>query len=155
MSLSLEVSGLVAGYGHTVILKGVSLAVPAGGTLAVLGRNGVGKSTLLATLMGITTWRGGTIRLGGQAVERMSTYHRNRMGLGYVPQEREIFPSLTAAENLAIASRAGGWSEEEILALFPALRDRRHHFGNRLSGGGQQMLAVGRALAGAPRVLLL
>ncbi len=155
MSLSLEVRGLVSGYGSTTILEDVSLDVPAGGTLALLGRNGVGKSTLLATLMGITTWRGGSIRLGGRAVETLATHERNRLGLGYVPQEREIFPSLTVEENLAVAFRPAGWSQDEVFALFPALKERSRHYGNRLSGGEQQMLAVGRALAGAPQVLLL
>jgi putrescine transport system ATP-binding protein len=155
MSLGLAVSELSAGYGPTVVLDGVSFEVRGGGTLAVLGRNGVGKSTLLATLMGLTTQHHGTIRLGEQAIETLPTHVRNRMGLGYVPQEREIFPSLTAEENLAVSWREGGWSIEAVFDLFPALKERRRNTGNRLSGGEQQMLAIGRALVGAPKVLLL
>jgi branched-chain amino acid transport system ATP-binding protein len=155
VSAGLSVEGLVAGYGPTIVLDGVSLHVPAAGTLAVLGRNGVGKSTLLATLMGFTTRHGGAIRLGTQAIEGLAPHVRNRMGLGYVPQEREIFPSLTVEENLAVAHRPGGWTCDRVYALFPALLGRRRNPGNRLSGGEQQMLAIGRALAGAPQMLLL
>jgi branched-chain amino acid transport system ATP-binding protein len=155
MSAGITVEGLVSGYHSTIVLDGVSLDVPAGGTLALLGRNGVGKSTLLATMMGLTTRHQGTIRLGGAPIERIATHLRNRLGLGYVPQEREIFPSLTVEENLAVAYRAGGWTQEEVFGLFSALKERRRNSGNRLSGGEQQMLAVGRALAGAPQVLLL
>jgi branched-chain amino acid transport system ATP-binding protein len=155
MSLALGVRDLSAGYGPTVVLDGVSLEVPAGGTLAVLGRNGVGKSTLLATLMGLTTLHGGAIRLGSEDIQDKPTHVRNALGLGYVPQEREIFPSLTAEENLAVSARAGGWTVEAVFDLFPSLRARRGNTGNRLSGGEQQMLAIGRALVGAPKVLLL
>jgi branched-chain amino acid transport system ATP-binding protein len=155
MSLALEVKDLRAGYGPTVVLDGVSFSVPAGGTLAVLGRNGVGKTTLLATLMGLTTLHRGTIRLGDQAVETHQTHARNEAGLGYVPQEREIFPSLTVEENMAVSLRPGGWTIEAVFQLFPALKARYRNTGNRLSGGEQQMLAIGRALVGAPKVLLL
>jgi branched-chain amino acid transport system ATP-binding protein len=155
LSLALAVDGLVAGYGATVVLDGISFAVPAGGTLAVLGRNGVGKTTLLATLMGYTNRHAGAIRLGDRPVERLPTHVRVRAGLGYVPQEREIFPSLTAEENLAVAARPGAFTSDDVFALFPALAERRRNTGNRLSGGEQQMLAIGRALVGAPRVLLL
>ncbi len=155
MSAGLFVEGLVAGYGPTIVLDGVSLHVPAGGTLAVLGRNGVGKSTLVTTLMGLTTRHAGAIRLGTHAIEALTPHVRNRMGLGYVPQEREIFPSLTVEENLAVAQRKGGWTFDQVYGLFPALKERRSNPGNRLSGGEQQMLAIGRALVGAPQVLLL
>ncbi len=155
MSTSLSLENLVAGYGPTIVLDGVSLEVPAGGTLAVLGRNGAGKSTLLSTLMGFTTRHGGAIRLGGSAVEALAPHVRNRLGLGYVPQEREIFPSLSVEENLAVAARPKGWTSGQVFALFPALAERRRNSGNRLSGGEQQMLAIGRALVGAPQVLLL
>ena len=155
MSLGLAARELSAGYGATVVLDGISLEVPPGGTLAVLGRNGVGKTTLLATLMGLTTLHRGTIKLGEQAIENLPTHSRNQLGLGYVPQEREIFPSLTAEENLAVSFHAGGWSIEAVFDLFPALKERRRNTGNRLSGGEQQMLAIGRALVGAPKVLLL
>ena len=155
MSLALEVRDLRAGYGPTVVLDGISLSVPAGGTLAVLGRNGVGKTTLLATLMGLTSMHSGEIRLGDRRIESEPTHVRNESGLGYVPQEREIFPSLTAEENLAVSVRAGGWPIEAVFDLFPSLKARRSNTGNRLSGGEQQMLAIGRALVGAPKVLLL
>ncbi len=155
MSLAIAVHELSAGYGETVVLDGISLEVPGGGTLALLGRNGVGKTTLLATMMGLTTLHHGTIKLGDQSIETLPTHMRNRMGLGYVPQEREIFPSLTAEENLAVSLHEGGWSIEAVFDLFPGLKARRKNTGNRLSGGEQQMLAIGRALVGAPKVLLL
>jgi branched-chain amino acid transport system ATP-binding protein len=155
VSTGIAVENLVAGYGATVVLDGVSFALPAGGTLALLGRNGVGKSTLLNTLMGFTTRHLGAIRLGELSIETMPTHARNRLGLGYVPQEREIFPSLTVEENLAVAFRLGGWPAEAVFDLFPSLKARRRNYGDRLSGGEQQMLAVGRALVGAPKVLLL
>src|SRR5690606_24891933 len=117
--------------------------------------NGVGKTTLLATLMGLTTLHSGEILLGDRRIESEATHVRNGGGLGYVPQEREIFPSLTAEENLAVSVRAGGWSLEAVFDLFPSLKARRGNTGNRLSGGEQQMLAIGRALVGAPKVLLL
>jgi branched-chain amino acid transport system ATP-binding protein len=155
MSIGLKVDDLVAGYGDTVVLDGVSLDLPPGGTLALLGRNGVGKTTLLTTLMGITTRHQGTIRLGEEAIESMPIHRRARLGLGYVPQEREIFPSLTVEENLAVSTLPGGWSIEAVFELFPRLKERSRNTGNRLSGGEQQMLAVARALAGGPKVLLL
>jgi branched-chain amino acid transport system ATP-binding protein len=154
-SPALAVEELVAGYGATVVLDGISFTLPAGGTLAVLGRNGVGKTTLLATLMGFTNRHRGAIRFGDQPIETMAIHRRNRLGLGYVPQEREIFPSLTVEENLLVAARAGGWTLDAVYDLFPALQERRGNSGNRLSGGEQQMLAVGRALVGAPKLLLL
>ncbi|HEX4111856.1 MAG TPA: ABC transporter ATP-binding protein [Stellaceae bacterium] len=154
-SLTLAIDDLVAGYGATVVLDGVSFTMPAGGTLAVLGRNGVGKTTLLATLMGFTNRHRGTIRFGDRSIETMASHRRNRAGFGYVPQEREIFPSLSVEENLLIARRDGGWTLDAVYDLFPALKERRHNSGNRLSGGEQQMLAVGRALVGAPKLLLL
>jgi branched-chain amino acid transport system ATP-binding protein len=155
MSLALDVRDLRAGYGPTVVLDGLSLSVPAGGTLAILGRNGVGKTTLLATLMGLTTLHAGEMRLGERRIDSEQTHVRNELGLGYVPQEREIFPSLTAEENLAVSVRNGGWTIEAVFDLFPSLKARRSNTGNRLSGGEQQMLAIGRALVGAPKVLLL
>ncbi|MGH7126530.1 MAG: ABC transporter ATP-binding protein [Stellaceae bacterium] len=155
MSGGLRLEGVRAGYGETVVLDGVTLEVPEGGTLAVLGRNGVGKSTLLATIMGHTSLHGGTIKLGGQAIEALPAYRRARLGIGYVPQEREIFRSLSVAENLRVAEQPGRWTEERVYALFPSLAERRHHWGNQLSGGEQQMLAIGRALMGNPSLLLL
>jgi branched-chain amino acid transport system ATP-binding protein len=155
MSTALAVDDLVAGYGATVVLDGISFELTAGSTLAVLGRNGVGKTTLLATLMGFTNRHRGSIRFADQPIQTVASHRRNRMGLGYVPQEREIFPSLSVEENLLVARRDGGWTLGAVYDLFPALKDRRHNAGNRLSGGEQQMLAVARALVGAPKVLLL
>jgi branched-chain amino acid transport system ATP-binding protein len=151
----LAVDGLSAGYGSTLVLDGVSFSLAPGGTLAVLGRNGVGKTTLLETLMGLTTFRSGTITLDGERIEQVPTHRRNEMGLGYVPQQREVFPSLTVEENLAVAARPGGWSIESVFELFPSLKERRGNPGNKLSGGEQQMVAIGRALVGRPKVLLL
>jgi len=147
--------GVRAGYGETVVLEGVSLTLPPRGTLAVLGRNGVGKTTLLATIMGHTTLHGGAIRLGPREVSRLAPYRRARLGIGWVPQEREIFRSLSVDENLAVAARAGRWSASRIYDLFPSLAARRRNYGNQLSGGEQQMLAIGRALLGNPAVLLM
>jgi branched-chain amino acid transport system ATP-binding protein len=153
--MSLRVQDLVAGYGATVVLDGISLEVPRGGALAILGRNGAGKTTLLRTLMGYTTRRRGSITLDGQPLESLPVHRRVRAGLGYVPQGRDIFPSLSVHENLAVAWRPGGPSPDVVYALFPSLAARRTSMGNRLSGGEQQMLAIGRALCGGPRVLLL
>ena len=155
MSTGLKVEGLVAGYGETVVLDGVSFELPPGGTLALLGRNGVGKSTLMTTLMGITTRHGGSIRLGDRQIESLPIHRRARLGLAYVPQEREIFASLTVEENLAVSLLPGGWGKDRVFDLFPRLKERRRNTGNRLSGGEQQMLAIARALATAPKVLLL
>jgi branched-chain amino acid transport system ATP-binding protein len=144
-----------AGYGETVVLGGVSLALRERGTLALLGRNGVGKTTLLATIMGHTTLHGGRITLNGEEVSRVAPYRRARRGIGWVPQEREIFRSLTVDENLLVAERPGRWTTERIYDLFPSLAARRRHYGNELSGGEQQMLSIGRALMGNPSVLLM
>ncbi|HKX10386.1 MAG TPA: ABC transporter ATP-binding protein [Stellaceae bacterium] len=155
MSGGLSLQRVRAGYGETVVIDGLSLELPEGGTLAVLGRNGVGKTTLLATIMGHTTLHGGTIRVDGQAIEALPPYRRAGLGLGYVPQEREIFRSLTVAENLQVAAQPGRWTGERVFEFFPSLAERRHHWGNQLSGGEQQMLAIGRALMGNPSLLLL
>jgi branched-chain amino acid transport system ATP-binding protein len=153
-----------AGYGATVVLDNVSLAVEAGSTLAVLGRNGVGKTTLLATIIGHTSLHGGSISFAGRSIAAMKPYRRARLGVGVVPQEREIFASLTVEENLTVAARGAGsttapgvngWTVERIYALFPHLAERRRGMGNQLSGGEQQMLAIGRALMGNPTLLLL
>ena len=154
-AVGLTVDGLVAGYGQTVVLDGLSFDLAPRGTLAVLGRNGVGKSTLLTTLMGITTRHLGTIRLGDLQIEDLPVHVRARSGLGYVAQEREVFPSLTVEENLQVSMLPGGWTLEKVYELFPRLKERRRNTGNRLSGGEQQMLAIARALCGGPNVLLL
>jgi branched-chain amino acid transport system ATP-binding protein len=145
-----------AGYGETVVLERVSLGVAEGGTLAVLGRNGVGKTTLLATVMGHTTLHAGDIAFRSQPIAHLRPFRRARLGIGYVPQEREIFPSLDVDENLGVAVRPGtGWTRERVYELFPSLAIRRRNRGNQLSGGEQQMLAIGRALMGNPSLLLL
>jgi branched-chain amino acid transport system ATP-binding protein len=144
-----------AGYGRTVVLDGVSLSLRSGATLAVLGRNGVGKTTLLSTIMGHTTLHGGTIRFRGQDITALPAYGRCRSGIGFVPQEREIFPSLTLEENLTVAARPGRWTVPRVYDFFPRLAERRRNRGNQLSGGEQQMLAIGRALMGNPVLLLM
>jgi branched-chain amino acid transport system ATP-binding protein len=144
-----------AGYGETVVLEGISLAMAPGQTLAVLGRNGVGKTTLLATIMGHTRLHGGGIRFAGREITTLPPYRRARLGIGFVPQEREIFPSLTVAENLTVAERPGQWTLARVYEFFPSLAERRRNHGNQLSGGEQQMLAIGRALMGNPTLLLM
>ena len=145
-----------AGYRETVVLEDVSLGLHEGATLAVLGRNGVGKSTLLATVLGHTTLHAGQVVFRGQPIDRLRPFQRVRLGIGYVPQEREIFASLTVEENLNVAARSGSqWTHERIYALFPSLAERRRNMGNQLSGGEQQMLSIGRALMGNPALLLL
>jgi branched-chain amino acid transport system ATP-binding protein len=144
-----------AGYGETVVVEGISLALSPSQTLAVLGRNGVGKTTLLATIMGHTRLQGGGIRFAGGEIATLPPYRRARLGIGYVPQEREIFPSLTVEENLTVAERAGQWTLARVYDFFPSLAERRRNHGNQLSGGEQQMLAIGRALMGNPTLLLM
>jgi branched-chain amino acid transport system ATP-binding protein len=144
-----------AGYGRTVVLDGVSLALRSGATLAVLGRNGVGKTTLMSTIMGHTTLHGGRIRFRGEDITALPAYGRCRSGIGFVPQEREIFPSLTLEENLTVAARPGRWTLPRVYDFFPRLAERRRNRGNQLSGGEQQMLAIGRALMGNPVLLLM
>jgi branched-chain amino acid transport system ATP-binding protein len=151
----LELRDVRAGYGDAVALDGISLAVPANGRLAVLGRNGVGKSTLLLTIMGYTRLQRGEVLWDGQSISRLPAHRRARLGIGWVAQEREIFPSLTVEENLCVAARPGPWELTRVYSLFPRLRERRSNFGNQLSGGEQQMLAIARALMTNPRVLLL
>jgi branched-chain amino acid transport system ATP-binding protein len=152
---ALQIRKLNSGYGETVVLEDVDLALPEGGSLAVLGRNGVGKTTLLSTVMGHTSFHSGEIVFNGKPIHSLPVYERSRLGIGYVPQERLIFPSLTLHENLAVAERPGRWTAERVYDLFPRLRERRGAMGNQLSGGDQQMLAIGRALMGSPSLLLL
>jgi branched-chain amino acid transport system ATP-binding protein len=152
---ALKLDRVFAGYGETVVLEDVRLTLDAGQTLSIIGRNGVGKTTLLATIMGHTNLHGGRMALHGTDVSRLATYKRVSAGLGYVPQEREIFPSLSLRENLEVAARPGPWTYRTVCELFPRLAERADNRGNQLSGGEQQMLAIGRALIGNPTVLLM
>lgn len=151
----LRVDGVWAGYGGAIVLEGVSLALEAGSSLALLGRNGMGKTTLLATLMGATRLQRGSIHFSGRDITRLPSHLRARAGLGWVPQERDIFPSLSVQENLSVVARPGAWTLERVYALFPRLRERRGNMGDQLSGGEKQMLAMARALVLNPRLLLL
>ena len=152
----LEVSGLEAGYGDGRVLFGVELAVGAGEVVTLLGRNGMGKTTTLSAIMGIVRPQAGTVRLDGAPIEHLPPYRIARLGLGLVPEGRQIFPNLTARENLVATAAGGGpWTFDAVLDLFPALRERLGSLGGLLSGGEQQMLAIGRSLMTNPRLLLL
>jgi branched-chain amino acid transport system ATP-binding protein len=155
MAEALRLAGVRAGYGETVVLEDIAFTLAERGSLAVLGRNGVGKTTLLATIMGHTTFHAGSIEYLGKPIDRLRIYERSRLGVGYVPQGREVFPSLTVEENLTVAERPGRWTLERVYDLFPRLAERRSHMGNQISGGEQQMLAIGRALMGSPALLLM
>jgi branched-chain amino acid transport system ATP-binding protein len=153
---SLDIQNLSAGYGPTRIIEGISFNVRAGDRLAVLGRNGMGKTTLLATLMGLTTRHSGAIKIGEQDVTARRTSGRADLGIGYVPQTRDIFASLTVEENLRTGLKGRPVSAlDEAYAMFPRLRERRGNYGKQLSGGEQQMLSMARTLLGKPSVLLL
>jgi branched-chain amino acid transport system ATP-binding protein len=152
---ALELDGVSAGYGETVVIENIRLALAEGETLSIIGRNGVGKTTLLATVMGHNTLHAGDVRLHGATIARLAPHRRNWAGLGYVPQEREVFPSLTLRENLEVAARPGDWTVDKVFALFPRLAERQRNRGNQLSGGEQQMLAIARALIGNPSVMLM
>ena len=151
----LALNDVRAGYGDAVVLDGITLDVAAGGSLAVLGRNGVGKSTLLLTIMGFTRVSRGAVVWRGRDITRLAPHWRARAGLCWVAQEREIFPSLSVEENLVVGSRAGRWDLKAVYGLFPRLNERRASAGNHLSGGEQQMLAIARALMTNPTLLLL
>ena len=151
----LETRKLSGGWGPTLVVEDLSLQVAAGETVAIVGRNGVGKSTLLELIVGRAQRRGGSILLAGGDIAMLATHERARRGLGYVPQGREVFPSLTVAEHLQVAARPGDWTARRVLDLFPRLGERLASHGNQLSGGEQQMLAIARALLGNPRVLLM
>src|SRR6202008_4801022 len=151
----LAIENLRAGYGEAVVLSRVSLTVPEGKSLALLGRNGMGKTTLINSIVGVTRYIGGTIALDGRDITPLRPDQRGHAGIGWVPQERNIFKSLTVDENLTAVARPGPWTLERIYELFPRLAERRRNLGNQLSGGEQQMLAVGRALILNPRIILL
>ena len=151
----LEFRDVRSGYGEAVVLDGISFALPANGSLALLGRNGVGKTTLLLTAMGFVPVQRGAIHWRGQDISRLAPHKRARLGLGWVAQERDIFPSLSVEENLTVIARPGRWNLTAIYALFPRLAERRANMGNQLSGGEQQMLAIARTLMTNPSVLLL
>ncbi len=155
MSDLLTIEKLSAGYGEAVVLSAISLAIPEGQALALLGRNGMGKTTLVNSIIGVTRYIGGSIRLDNRDITRLRPDQRAHAGIGWVPQERNIFKSLTVEENLTAIARPGRWTPEKIYELFPRLQERRRNLGTQLSGGEQQMLAIGRALVLNPRVLLL
>ena len=151
----LRLTNIYSGYGELNILENISLDIPAKSSLALLGRNGVGKTTLMSTIMGHATLHQGRIEFLGKEIQHLPVYERSRLGIGHVPQTRDIFPSLTVEENMLIAARPGRWPLERIYELFPRLAERKTNMGNQLSGGEQQMLSVARALISNPSLLLL
>ena len=155
MPEALVLRGVTAGYGETHVLEGIDLALAEGESLSIIGRNGVGKSTLLETMMGHTTLHAGSVALKGRRIDGAPVHARALAGLGYVPQEREIFPSLSVRENLEICARPGHWTQARVFELFPNLQSRLENAGTQLSGGEQQMLAIARALLTNPSVLLM
>jgi branched-chain amino acid transport system ATP-binding protein len=155
MAELLRVHGLTSGYGEAVVIEDVGFSLEEGRALALLGRNGTGKTTLINTLVGVTRYRAGSIVLSGRELAKLRPDQRAAAGIGWVPQERNIFKSLTVEENLTAVARAGPWNVERIYAMFPRLQERRGNLGTQLSGGEQQMLAIGRALVLNPRLLLL
>ena len=155
MSDLLAIDSLRAGYGDAVVLPQLSLRLPESQVLALLGRNGTGKTTLINSIVGVTRRFGGSIRLGGIDITALRPDQRARAGIGWVPQERNIFRSLTVEENMTAVAQPGPWTVDKIYRMFPRLEERKGHFGNQLSGGEQQMLAIGRALTLNPKVLLL
>jgi branched-chain amino acid transport system ATP-binding protein len=155
MAELLRIEGLKSGYGEAVVVQGVSLALEQGQSLALLGRNGTGKTTLLNTLVGVTRRHAGRITLAGRELTALAPHERAAAGIGWVPQERNIFKSLTVHENLTAVARPGPWTVQRAYEMFPRLEERRANMGNQLSGGEQQMLAVARALVLNPKLLLL
>jgi branched-chain amino acid transport system ATP-binding protein len=155
MAELLVIERLKAGYGEAIVLSDISLTLSEGQSLALLGRNGMGKTTLVNSIIGVTRYFGGAIRLADRDITRLRPDQRAHAGVGWVPQERNIFKSLTVEENLTAVARPGRWTPAKVYALFPRLAERRNNLGNQLSGGEQQMLAVGRALVLNPRIMLL
>jgi branched-chain amino acid transport system ATP-binding protein len=155
MASAVELRGVSAGYGETVVLEDVNLALAPGECISVIGRNGVGKTTLLSTIMGHTTLHKGEVMLSGRSLNGVPAYRRAAAGIGFVPQEREIFPSLSVLENLEVGARPGEWTKDRVCELFPNIKERLDNRGNQLSGGEQQMLSIARALMTNPSVLLM
>ncbi len=155
MPSALQLRGVSAGYGETVVIEDIDLTLARGECLSVIGRNGVGKTTLLATVMGHTTLHAGEVMLDGCKLNGVPSFRRALAGIGFVPQEREIFPSLSVRENLDIAARPGHWTHARVFELFPKLKERLDNMGNQLSGGEQQMLSIARALLTNPTILLM
>src|SRR5712671_2760502 len=151
----LQVDGLSAGYGEAVVLTDIGFSIADGQSLALLGRNGTGKTTLINSIVGLTTHKAGSIRLDGRDITRERPERRVAAGVGWSPQERNIFRSLTVEENLTAVARSGVWTVDRVFAMFPRLQQRRGNLGSQLSGGEQQMLAIGRALIVNPRIILL
>ena len=151
----LEVRELETAYGRSQVLFGISLKIGEASVVSLLGRNGMGKTTTVRSIMGITQAKGGTIRFQGKEIHRLPSYRVANQGIGLVPEGRQVFPNLTVRENLVATARRGPWTYEKVLKLFGNLRERQGHYGNQLSGGEQQMLAIGRALLTNPRLLIL
>src|SRR5688572_21649719 len=151
----LRVQGLTAGYGEAVVIEDIAFSLGEARALALLGRNGTGKTTLITSLVGVTRYRSGSITMAGRELAHLRPDQRAAAGIGWVPQERNIFKSLTVDENLTAVARPGPWTPDRVYAMFPRLRERRSNLGTQLSGGEQQMLAIGRALVLNPRLLLL
>jgi branched-chain amino acid transport system ATP-binding protein len=151
----LALQNVTAGYGEAVVLEDISLKVNTGDSIALLGRNGMGKTTLLLTILGLTHLQSGSLRLRGNEIAHMPTYRRAQAGIGWVPQERHMYPSLSVEEHLTVVERPGEWTVDKVWELFPRLLERRGNMGNQLSGGEQQMLAIARALMVNPSLLLL
>lgn len=151
----LRLENVWAGYGEAVVLEDISFALEEGDSLSLLGRNGMGKTTLLSTLMGAAHYQSGVMQFAGQDLSAVPAHARAHLGLGWVPQERDIFPSLTVEENLTVVATEGPWDLSKVYEMFPRLNERRNNMGNQLSGGEQQMLALGRALMLNPKLLLL
>ncbi|HVE50810.1 MAG TPA: ABC transporter ATP-binding protein [Casimicrobiaceae bacterium] len=155
MAELLRVDALTAGYGEAIVIEDMSFVLDEGRAIALLGRNGTGKTTLIDTLVGVTRYRTGAIALAGRSLTRLRADQRVAAGIGWVPQERNIFKSLSVHENLTAVARAGAWTPERVYGMFPRLAERKANLGTELSGGEQQMLAIGRALVLNPRLLLL